>query len=253
MFLKAFALLAPVVAGGLWVSGLFAGGAYSRVVDRPPAEVLAALEDLDVRKQPGQPGTDPSASGGVAQVFVSEHVPDGIAFVVMSGDKVATRMTAHLEPLEGGKRTRVTATVERGDAPDDFVAPAFRSKGVTLTLFSAALEGELNDLVAPPRLSQEQCQELEQRLLLANAPTNDPKNFVQAVGGTARTVIALGAVEAELRRRGCATTSPGAGGEFKMPENRMGQAGSGGATMPVDPGVHFEPGKPMVDPTQPAH
>jgi hypothetical protein len=251
MFLKAFGLLAPLVAGGLWMAGLFGGSAYSRVVDRPPAEVMAALEELDIRKQPGQPGTDPAASGGVAPVFVTQHVAGGISFVVMSGDKVATRMTAHLEPLDGGKGTRVTASVERRNAPDDFVAPAFRSNGLTMGLFSAALEGELNKLTGPPQLSQAECQALEQRLLAANAPPEMPQNFVQAIGGTAKTAIALHRVENELRRQGCESTSPGSGGDFKPVENRMGQTASSAA--PVDPGVRFEPGKPMVDPSLPTH
>lgn len=247
MFLKSFTLLAPLVAGGLWVSGVFGGGAYSRTVDRAPSEVLAALEDLDIRKQPGAPGTDPAASGGVAPVIVPERVADGISFVVMSGDKVATRVTAHLEPLEGGKRTRVTATVERGNAPDDFVSPAFRSKGVTMGLFSIALESELNELVAPPRLSAAECQDLERQLLLANAPASEPKNLTQAVGGTAKAIIGLSAVEAELRRRGCRNS--GSGEAFKPVEDRMSQGGSAAA---ADPAVRFEAGKPMVDLSRPA-
>lgn len=245
MLVRSFALLAPLVAGGLWLSGLLGGSAYSRVVDRPPAEVMAALEELDIRKQPGQPGTDPAASGGVAPTFVTEHVQDGISFLVMSGDKVATRMTAHLEPVDGGRRTRVTASVERGDAPDERVAPAFRSKGVTMGLFSGAIEGELNRLMAQ-QLTREECRELEQRLLLANAPVAaEPRSFAQAIGGTAKTVIALGAVEAELRRRGCRTA---AAEDLKPVEERM----SGGGSAPApDPGIRFDPGKPMVDPTRP--
>jgi hypothetical protein len=246
MFLKAMGVLTPIAAGSLWLGGAFGGGAYSRVVDRPPGEVMAALEDLDVRKQPGQPGTDPATSGGVAPQFLSEHVPDGISFVVMSGDKVATRMTAHLQPLDGGRRTRVTATVERGDAPDDFVSPAFRSRGITLGLFTTAIEGELNALVAPPRLAQEECQELEQRLLAANeTPNAEPRSLGQAIGGTARTIIGLNAVEAELRRRGCPTDH--SAGEFKPVEDRMSQGRRDPA--PAVASVDFSPGKPMVDPT----
>lgn len=172
MILKALGLLAPLVAGGLYFAGGFGGG-YHRDVDRTPAQVMEALADLDVRTQPGAPGTDPAASGGVEPVFRTERTGDSISYVVLSGDKVATRMTAHLEPLDGGARTRVTATVERGDAPDDFVSPAFRSRGITMALFSMAIESELNRLVAPPAKTAEECQELEQRLLLANAPVSD--------------------------------------------------------------------------------
>jgi hypothetical protein len=252
MFVKAMGLLTPLAMGGLWFGGALGGGDYSRVVDRPRAEVMSALEDLDVRTQPGQPGTDPSASGGIAPLFLSEHVPDGISFIVMSGDKVATRMTAHLEAIDGGRRTRVTATVERGDAPDDFVSPAFRSRGITLGLFSAAIEGELNELVAPPRLAAEECADLEQRLLLSNVAAsasgsaNSP-GLSQAVGGTARTAMGLYAVEAELRRRGCDTGHSEGGSE--PIQDLMSKGGSSNADAAAAGGVNFAPGEPMVNPT----
>ena len=98
-------------------------------------------EFADIRRQHGAPGTDPAASGGVRPVFRHEQTADGVVFTIYSGDKVATRMIAHLEPLDGGRRTRIWAEVERGDAPDEQVSPAFRSTGVTLGLFSAALVG----------------------------------------------------------------------------------------------------------------
>ena len=177
-----------------------------------------------MREQPGSPGTDPSRSGGVRPVFLTERGAGRISFVVMSGDRVATRMTATLEPLDGGARTRVTATVERGDAPDELVSPAFRSTGLTLGLFSSALEDELNELVSPPHRSQAECQEMEQRLLLANAPemAGPPDNLGQAVGGTLRTMGTLRAVEAELRRNGGSTRG---GGGFQPVSNRMGSPG----------------------------
>lgn len=53
------------VTGMTYVSGGLGGGAYSREVGRPPAEVMDALADLDITAQPGSPGTDPSRSGGV--------------------------------------------------------------------------------------------------------------------------------------------------------------------------------------------
>ena len=39
----------------------------------------------------------------------------------MSGAKVATRMIADLTLVDEGRRTKVTARVERGDAPVDLV------------------------------------------------------------------------------------------------------------------------------------
>ena len=124
MSLKAFIILAPVALGGMWVGGVF-GGSYSRTVDRPPAQVLAAISDLDIRQQPGAPGTDPSRSGGVPSLFRSERTADGIAFVVMSGAHVATRMIVHLEPVDNGALYQGDRRqVARGDAPDDEVAPS---------------------------------------------------------------------------------------------------------------------------------
>ncbi len=246
MSLKAFGLLAPLALGGLYFGGVLGGGAYSRVVDRPPAQVMAALGDLDVREQPGAPGTDAGRSGGVRPVFRTERGENSISFLVMSGDRVATRMTAILEPLDDGRRTRVTAKVERGDAPDDFVSPAFRSEGMTLGLFSLALEGELDELVAPPRRSRAECIELEEQMLIANAPaglTDRPDNLRQAVGGTARTIVMLGGIQAELRRLGCPSGGPDGG--FQPISNRMGSAPPAAAA--GTPETSFEPGRPMVD------
>ena len=243
MSFKAFAFLAPFALGGLWFGGALGGG-YARVVDRPPAQVMTALADLDIREQPGSPGTDPAAAGGVAPLFRTERTGDSISFVVMSGDRVATRMTAHLEPLDGGQRTRVTASVERGDAPDDFVSPAFRSRGITLGLFTMALEGELDDLIAPPRRSAEECRDLGERLLLANAAGFDgePESLSEGIADGARLMIRLHAVEAELRRQGCDTSG---GGEFQPVSNQMGAGGGAPSRPPA--GVSFEPGQPMVD------
>ena len=245
MSLKMFGLLAPVALGGLWFSGALGGSAYSREVDRTPAQVMAALGDLDVREQPGSPGTDASRSGGVRPVFRTERGENNISFLVMSGNQVATRMIATLEPLDGGRRTRVTARVERGDAPDDFVSPAFRSTGITLGLFSLAIEGELDELVAPPRRSHAECVELEERMLAANAGAgagDRPDTLKQAVGGTARTIVMLGAVQAELRRLGCPSGGGPGGGGFTPVSEQMGR---GGGEPPH--GVTFESGRPMVD------
>jgi hypothetical protein len=240
MSFKLMSLVVPAGLGALWFGGALGGG-YERIVDRPPAEVMAALGDLDIREQPGSPGTDPARAGGVAPLFVTEPGEGRISFLVMSGDKVAVRMTAILEPLDGGARTRVTAAVERGDAPDDFVSPAFRSKGLTTGLFALALETELNEMVAPPPMGAEACRALTERLLAESgggAASGDPQNLRQAVGATGRTVIRLHAIEGELRRQGCDTS----GGDFDAPQSMMGSP-----PPPPTAGVTFEPGKPMVD------
>jgi hypothetical protein len=243
MFLKAIGILGPLAGGAVWLLGGFGGG-YSRDVARPPAEVLAAIADLDIAGQPGAPGSDPEASGGVEPVFQVEQAGDRVVWTVMSGDKVAIRMTAFVQPLDGGAGSRVTASVERGDAPDDFVSPAFRSEGITLGLFSMALEGELDSLVAPARLSREECQELEVRLLEASGSGSDgePASLGQAVGGTAKNILRLHAVEGELKRRGCDTKG---GGDFEPVSDEMSQ-GSAAPAGP-DPEVDHRPGKPTLD------
>jgi hypothetical protein len=242
MFVKVFAIFAPLVGGAIWAMGGF-GGAYSRDVARPPAEVIAAIADLDITGQPGAPGTDPEASGGIAPVFQVEQAGDRVVWTVMSGDKVATRMTAFVQPLDGGKGSRVTVDVERGDAPDDFVSPAFRSEGITMGLFSMALEGELDQLVAPVQLSREECQDLELRLLHGSGAGLDgePATLGQAVGGTAKNVIRLHAVEGELRRRGCDTSG---GGGFEPVSDEMSQ---GGVPAGSEAEGEHVPGRPTLD------
>ncbi|HEY0412996.1 MAG TPA: hypothetical protein VGD66_07635 [Allosphingosinicella sp.] len=245
MFLKTFGALAPVMAGLLYFGGAFGGG-FSRDVDRPPAAVLAALEALDITRQPGSPGTDPSRSGGVAAVFQLARGPDRITWTVMSGDKVATRMTAIVSPLDGGRRSRVTAAVERGDAPDDLVSPAFRSKGITLALFGAAIDDDLNALTAPPPGDPAKCDALKAKFEADNEAAGfaeRPSGLGQAIGRTAQIAARLRAMEAELRRNGCDTSPAGGGGDrFTEVRSEMGNPGAEPAE-----GVSFKPGQPMVD------
>jgi hypothetical protein len=165
----------------------------------------------------------------------------------MSGDKVATRMTARVEPLADGRKSRVTTSVQRGDAPDDFVSPALRSEGLTLALFALSVEAELNKLTAPPRADAETCARLEAQLLAnagsSSAAAGEPRNALEAIGSTSKTILALHAAEAELRRRGCPTDrTAGRDGEFKMASDTLKNP-----PMVVE-GVNFEPGKPMIVP-----
>jgi hypothetical protein len=241
MYLKSFGLLAPVVLGGLWVSGVLGGG-YERTVDRPPSQVIAALADLDIRNEPGAPGTDPSRAGGVTPMIRMEHDADSVTWTVMSGNQVATRMIAHLESIDGGRRTRVTAEVVRGDAPDDFVSPAFRSKGLTMGLFSMALEGELDELTSPPG-DPEHCRQLTEQITRENEAAHinqHPENLRQAAGSAAQVIIRINAMHDQLRRAGCLNLPNG--NNFSQVSNRMGSAPPEGAG-----GVSFEPGRPMVD------
>ncbi len=213
MFLKTFAIALPVILGGMYVSGSFGGGGWSRDVARPQSEVMRALEDLDIRDQPGSPGTDPSRSGGVAPVFNLERTADSMRWKVMSGDKVAVTMIADFKPSADGNSTHVTAHVERGNAPDDFVSPAFRSKGITLGLFSMALEGELNELTLPAAGNPEACAKLFEQFQEANMEAgagSRPESLRGAIGQVAATGVRLNAYEAEQRRLGASTATAAA-------------------------------------------
>ena len=236
MSLKGLLLLVPIAAGGWYMVGGSAGG-MSREVNRSPEVVAAAISDLDIRRQPGTPGTDASRSGGVLPVFRHERTADGVVFTVYSRDQVATRMIAHLEPLDGGRRTRVWAEVERGDAPDELVSPAFRSTGITLGLFNSALGDELDNLVSPPRHSEVECRDIEREVLEANAPQDQ---------NPLHTIAAVRAAEAELRSRGCDTSAHADRG-FQPVSNQMGAGSSGAMGPPRSDGVDFRPGQPMVD------
>lgn len=225
MFLKSLGLMGPVALGGLYVTGAFGGG-YERVVERPPAEVMAAVGDLDLTQQPGSPGTDPSRSGGVLPTFVLERGTDTMTWKVMSGTLVATTMTAKFEPLDGGARTRVTTSVTRGDAPDDLVSPAFRSKGVTHGLFIAALDGELNELTLPAGGSPEKCRALVEPMEndgIEAAAARDGQPSQRGFGEGARTIMQVNAQYMKLRAAGCEPNN-GGGGDFQPVQNRMGAA-----------------------------
>lgn len=202
---------------------LAACSGYSRDVDRTPEQVAQGLKDLDIREQPGAPGSDPSASGGIKPVFRREAIADGFTWYVMSGDKVAIAMTAHLTPLDGGQRTHVTTSVERGDAPDDRVSPAFRSKGTALALFSMAVESELDELVSPHSSNIMACEDLERRFEAGNQNSlrdpREPRDLKGAVGGVATDIIKLQAYASERRRLGCDNGKPKT---FQPVSNTMG-------------------------------
>jgi hypothetical protein len=185
---------------------LVAPSGYERTVDRAPADVAEAIADLDIRDAPGSPGTDPSASGGVLPSFRVETAPDHVSYVVMGHSEVATRMTAWLKPIDSGKRTRVTTSVERGPAPDDYVSPAFRSKSITMTLFSTLLDDELDDLVFKIGPWGPHCDAVMARFEarnLANGDQHHPTSFKSALAGTAKAVMSISMLDKELKAVGC--------------------------------------------------
>ena len=203
--LRASALTAVLVALGVWSSGVMGGG-YSRTVDKPPAEVAAAIADLDIRKAPGAPGTDPMSSGGQVPDFRLESAPDHVSYIVMAHGEVAMTMTAWLKPIDGGRRTKVTATVTRGPAPDDYVSPAFRSNGITMGLFAIELEGEIDKLVFPPGKWTAECDAIVASFEAGNEGMGMDRgsgSLTQAMGNTAKFSMRLGQYDKELKAAHC--------------------------------------------------
>lgn len=239
MFGKTFIGLCGIL-GGAYFLGAFGGGGFERVVGAPPDAVRAALMDLDIRSAPGEPATDPTRSGGVDQVIELTHEGNDMVWTAMSGNDVAIQMIAHLEPVDGGTKTRVTAEVRRGNAPDDFVAPAFRSAGVTLGLFSIVLEDELDELVRPAAADPATCQKIVDDFTESGPAMQEP-GFATVASATIR----LSALESKLKAAGCPT---GFDGPFEMPEAQMTDSGSVAIdTGTRDDGVPLEPGAPMVE------
>lgn len=240
-----------LVAAALYFGGVFDGG-YVRVVGRSPAEVSTALADLDITTAPGEPGSDSARSGGVKPVIRLERNDGKLIWTVMSGDKVATRMIAHLEPVDDGKQTRVRAEVQRGDAADDYVSPTFRSKGLTLAVFSAALEGELSQLVAVGNGWGSQCEALVDRIQQQGAgsimarstePAGREAGLRGAIGDVAQINLQLNAIDTELRNAGCNPDHPSRT-KFRPVNDSM---FADDPAHDAHPDVSFEPGKPMVD------
>jgi hypothetical protein len=238
--------MVPLMIGGFYVAGVFGGGGYARDVARPPAEVMEALADLDITAQPGSPGTDASRSGGVQPVFLLEREPDRMIWTVMSGDKVAIRMTAIVKGAKDG--SRVTAFVERGDAPDDLVSPAFRSTGITMGLFGSALDDELGDLTAAAAADPAVCEALLARFEMENmalGASADPNNLGQAIGTTAKIAVKLRAQHDELQSKGCMTKRAYSGDAWEPMTDEMGAGSSGGPN-----GLGGSSGAMMEDPTR---
>jgi len=248
---KGLGILALLLFAGGYFTGAFGPQSYSRTVARPQAQVMSALEQLDLTAQPGAPGSTAEAAGGIKPLFRLAKTADQMTWYVMSGDKVATTMTASFEPIDGGKATRISTRVQRGDAPDDFVSPAFRSKGLTTALFAIAIEGEVNKLVAPPAASRESCDKLMDNFRDSNltAGIDRPAGLSQGVAAGAKTIMRLNAMEAEMRRNGCDTNNNGA---FPPMRQQMAAqdagSNSGGAASMSGAASTYTPGKPMLDP-----
>ncbi len=242
-------LLVPVglLAAALLYFGGFLSSGYTRDVERPVPDVMAALEGLDVRRQPGSPGTDSTRSGGVTPDFRLEREPGKLTWVVMAGDKVATRMIAMLEPIKDGAATRIHAAVERGDAPEDIVSPAFRSEKITLGLFAAALESQVNRLTLG---WSAKCDSLMAEFMNGGSPGSDDRSTLgAAIGSTSRDIMRISGLDTKLRAAGCDPAQRSQGTSFAPVSDMVRDAPVMQDGPPPSDAPRFEPGKPMLDPT----
>jgi hypothetical protein len=242
MFVRALVGAAAVTGIGLYLHQAF-GPSYSRNVGATPSEVRNALEDLDIRNAPGAPASDPSRSGGVAPTFQLSEAGNDMVWTIMSGNKVAVRLIAHLTPTDGGQHTKVTADVERGDAPDDYVAPAFRSTSLTRSLFGMVLDQELDQMNVTQTADSEACKKIMADFEAGTPPPEQQTGF----GGVAHTAIRLSALESQLKAAGCPT---GGSGNFEQPTAVLTDSGTPPPTTATEERrdtVSFKPGQPMVD------
>lgn len=215
MFLRVCGTCAPLVAGAIFYAGSF-GKAYSRDFDRPPAEVAAALSDLDVSGISGASGSLYAALPTVR----SERTADGFRWTIMSGSEVALVMTARITPTDGGAGSHVDARVEKGRLSDPGkLPPLFRNPGAMQPLFVAALDAELAELDAEGDPA-------------ALAAARKRQKIAHGYVAAAQVAANPDAIRAEME---------------KANAMMMEGATPGGSSANAPAGVSFEPGKPMVD------
>lgn len=174
--------------------------------DHSPDDVLEALATLDIRKQPGEPGTTAEAAGGILPEFRMVRSRDFVEWKVMSGDLVTMTMTARVEPgwLRG---SWVKAEVARGDAPDSRTSPAFRSEGITLGLFKNAI-GDTLDLIGSPGWG-DHCDAVHADMLAED-------------GGFSENPLGIFSIDGRLKEQGCDMAARE--DTFQQVSNTMGKA-----------------------------
>ena len=245
MFVKAFVALAALVGAAMY---FMHDSGYHREVAASPDKVRAALYALDITSAPGAPGTDSLNSGGVPSNFAVTRDGDDMVWTVTNGGDVAVRMIAHLEPADGGAHTIVTARYERGDAPDDHVAPAFRSRGVTLGLFAMVLEDKLDSLTMPAGQWTAECDAIMVRLEQANAASGGTQtggSLGQAFARTSRVSMNLAVADKEMKAAGCPQHNSNS---FEDVESHMADAPSAPLFDERPPEARDpRPGEPMIN------
>jgi hypothetical protein len=250
MFLKAFLALSAVVGAAIY---FMSGSGYARTVDASPDKVRSGLYALDIRNAPGAPATDSSRSGGLTSNFAVTQEGDDMVWTVTNGARVAVRMIAHLQPIDGGTRTKVTARIERGDAPDDQVAPLFRSTGTTMGLFAMVLEDTLDKVVFPVGKWTEECDAIMARFSdrnAANSQQHNPSGLTQAFAGTAKAAMSIAAMDKELKAAGC--PEPASQDNWEPALGTMAPTMRDDGPEPPTVREQREPtfGQPMIDPSK---
>lgn len=213
MFLKAFGLMMPAAAGGIWAVGGFDRPEYDKAIAQPPALVSAALANFDP--------VDLSGEGGFSSLppIRIEKLEDGYRWTLMNGEKVGATLTIELEPVDGGAGTRVVGDVETGDLSGG-IAPELALEGAITMLFTAALDAEL----------------------AAFAAAGDPEKFAKAKERRENTRSAMGAAQ-------LAANPKAIGDTFEQISNDMdAMAAAADYETAVGPnGVNYEAGKPTLD------
>lgn len=138
--------LGVVVAAGAWSAETWRGGSYVRSVDRPKAEVMASLAQMNFGLATTRTNNKYDAVLRTKRSVTLERADDHMTWTVRSGDDVAGAMTATFISSVDGKTTEVVASVQRGSVAGELVSPKFRSRAATMATFGHALEVQLNKL-----------------------------------------------------------------------------------------------------------
>ena len=194
--LKLGAFLGLMLAFGAWISGALNFG-YSRTVQRPQAEVMAALEDLDITAQPGAPGTDPSVGRREAAV-PSRQGPERDDLVRderRSGCDPHDRQLRAAEQWRRDPRHHQRGARRRTRRPRLPRLPLARL--ITRGLFSMAVEGELNkpDRARAITKTADECQDIFVRDMAGAGMKMDEASrhgsLSQAIGAGAMTSMRM--------------------------------------------------------------